>query len=398
MDDAKLRAWWAHRQSLDGGLEKATPAAILEKCGWARSVGGSGPYLTLFSRAGVSREAADRAVAALEIHELPSARGCTYVLPAADFALGLKVGEAFAGADMNVARKLGVTDKEIDRLCDAVRKALDKGPLEPEQIRESTGGAARHLGEAGKKKGMITTLPVALGRLQVSGDIRRIPLNGRLDNQRYRYTLWKPGPLAKWRLSADETYIELARRYFTWIGPATLAEFQWFSGLGVKAAKAAVEPLELAAIADGDPRLLAPADRDDLLSFKTPKEPRYALVSGIDSILLLRRNIVTLLDRSDLNRRIPGEGGTVESGTIADLPSNAILDRGRVVGLWEYDTATSAIAWMSFVKPNKALEQAVARTEEFVRTQLGDARSFSLDSPKSRAPRVEALRQAARLQ
>jgi hypothetical protein len=33
--------------------------------------------------------------------------------------------------------------------------------------------------------------------------------------------------------------------------------------------------------------------------------------------------------------------------------------------------------------------------EEFVRSQLGDARSFSLDSPKSRAPRVEALRKAA---
>ena len=77
---------------------------------------------------------------------------------------------------------------------------------------------------------------------------------------------------------------------------------------------------------------------------------------------------------------------------ITDLPSHVILDRGRIVGLWEYDTATGSIAWMSFVKKAKSLQDAVARTEQYVREQLGDARSFSLDSPKSRVPRIEALR------
>jgi len=41
-----------------------------------------------------------------------------------------------------------------------------------------------------------------------------------------------------------------------------------------------------------------------------------------------------------------------------------------------------------------ALDRAVAETQAYVRDQLGDARSFSLDSPKSRAPRIAALRQA----
>lgn len=51
---------------------------------------------------------------------------------------------------------------------------------------------------------------------------------------------------------------------------------------------------------------------------------------------------------------------------------------------------------MSFVPRNKALDEAVAQTEQFIRTELGDARSFSLDSPKSRTPRIEALRKAAK--
>src|SRR4029077_13153055 len=118
---------------------------VLEQSGWARSVGGVSPYLTLFSRAGIGREAADKAVADLQIHELPSARGCTYVVPASDFALGLKVGEAFGGAEMKTAYKLGVTDKEVDKLCDAVLKALAQGPLAPDEIREATGNASRNL-------------------------------------------------------------------------------------------------------------------------------------------------------------------------------------------------------------------------------------------------------------
>jgi hypothetical protein len=57
--DAVLCAWWAHRQGLDGSLAGATAAEVFARTGWARSVGGASPYLTLFSRAGIRREDAD---------------------------------------------------------------------------------------------------------------------------------------------------------------------------------------------------------------------------------------------------------------------------------------------------------------------------------------------------
>src|SRR5215471_5746452 len=91
-----------------GALMGRSPAEILERTGWARSVGGAAPYLTLFARGGISRETADAVVEKLEIHELPAARNCTYVLPATDFALGLTVGAGLAGAEMKVALKLRV--------------------------------------------------------------------------------------------------------------------------------------------------------------------------------------------------------------------------------------------------------------------------------------------------
>jgi hypothetical protein len=395
MDAARLRAWWWQRQGLDGTLEGATAAEVLARSGWARSVAGASPYLSLFSRAGIGRAAADGAVAGLKIQELPGARGCTYVVPAADFALALAAGAAFGDGDMAQARKLGVTDKEIDTLCDRAMKALAKGPLDPDQLREEVGPAVRSLGDGGKKKGLTTTLPLALGRLQRTGEIRRIPTNGRLDQQRYRYARWVPNPLAGFRLSPGEVHVELARRYFAWIGVARVKDFQWFSALGVKASQAALEPLGLVPIEPGSDLLARPEDADAVGRMKVPAKPRYALVGSIDSLSLLRRDLPSLLEPADAARSVVADTRRCTLGGIADLPSHAILDRGRLVGLWEYDLERACIAWWPFVKKDRALEAAVARTEAFVRDELGDARAFSLDSPKSRALRIAALRDAS---
>jgi hypothetical protein len=221
--------------------------------------------------------------------------------------------------------------------------------------------------------------------LQTSGHIHRVPLNGRLDQQRYRYQLWHPNPLTGFKLSTEEAYVELARRFFHWIGAATVAEFQEFAGLGVKAAKDTVAPLHLEPLAAGDSRMIQPPDRADFDAFKVPSKPCYALVGSIDSMFQTRREISSLLDPADAARPTFAHGPK-------GLGSHAILDRGRIIGLWEYDPEQSSIAWTAFIKPDKQLKEVIAKTEAYVRDQLGDARSFSLDNPKSRAPRIAALR------
>lgn len=393
MDAKKLSAWWFHRQGLDGRLGNESASGVLSETGWARSVGGVGPYLTLFARGSISREAADAAVARLEIHELPAARGCTYVVPERDFSLALKAASAFGDGEFKTAYKLGVTDREIAKLCEAVLKALGKGPLDPDEIRQASGNASRSLGEEGKKKGLTTTLPLALGKLQVTGEIRRVPVNGRLDQQRYRYCLWKPNPLEGFTMDAEEVRVELARRYFQWIGPATISEFQWFSALGAKAARAALEPLKLELLVKDGPLLIPPSDRERLEAFKVPKQPQYAFVASVDGVSLLKRNTKDLIDPEYLKNPLFRHKAHAGAGLV-DLPSHGIFDRGRLVGLWEYDTETGSIAWASFIPKNKDLVSAVGEMEQFVTNQLGDARSFSLDSPKSRKPRLEALQKS----
>jgi hypothetical protein len=380
VNEAGLRAWWSHRQGLDGRLAGKAAHEVLGETGWARSVGGSNPYLTLFARAGIGREAVDRAVSALEIHELPSARGCTYVLPASDFALGLRVAQEFEGGERTVALKLGATGAEIDKLSGALVKALAKGPLDTDELRQAVGGAIRNFGPEGTKKGLATTLPVSLGELQAAGEVRRVPINGRLDQQRYRYALWRPNPMARSKLSREEAFTELARRYFHWTGPATLAGFQEFAALGVKAAKEATAALRLVPVGEDGDRFMLPEDREAFEKFQAPRNPQYALVSALDGISLLRGDWKDLLAPEDAGRSVSRE--------------HAIVDRGRLVGLWLYDPSAESIAWMSFVPQNRALKDAVKRTEDYVRAELGDVKLGGPDSPKSRMPAIEALRKA----
>jgi len=393
---AKLRAWWHHRQALDGSLEGASAADVLASTGWARSVGGSAPYLGLFARARLDREAIDEAVADLRVHELPSARGCTYVLPRQDYSVGLTVGAGVPEADLISAQKyLGVSGGEIDRLCDLVIAALDGAtePLDPNKIKKAVGDAARGLGEEGKKRGQSSTLPIALGLLQGQGRIYRVPVNGRLDQQRFGYVRWSPSPREDEPLNLDTAFRELAARFFTWAGPASMRHFRWFSGLTTADAKNAVAKLDLAPVGDTD--LLLPPDLlGEFEAFAVPRRSSYALVGWIDGIHMLHRDLGRLLEPEDAKRPAPGDKRGKALGDGADPPCPIIVDRGRVVGLWEYDPDAGAIAYQSFTTPDAALRAAVAQTETCIREQLGDARGSSLDSPASRAPRIAALRAA----
>ncbi|MFI9783579.1 DNA glycosylase AlkZ-like family protein [Kitasatospora sp. NPDC051984] len=388
---AKLRAWWAHRQWLDGGLHQgASPAQVLAATGWARSVGGAAPYLGLFARAGLGRAAVDAALAAAEVQELPAARGCTYVLPAEDFALGLAAGAGVAESEIAAAvRHLGVTRDEVEQLCLTVSELLsDTEPLGPQQIRTLAGPAARPLGETGRKRGVSTTLPLALGLLQSRGMIRRVPVNGRLDQQRYGYL--------RWDQAVHGEAADLARRYFSWAAPASVRHFRWFSGFNAATAKAALAPLHLVEL-PGSEMLLMPAElADEFHEFTVPEQPAYALVASIDGLHLLHRDLPRLIDERDANRHAPASRTGRSFGSEADPSTHLVVDRGRIVGFWEYDPEQRELVHQLFVPMDAALRATIDAVETFVREELGDARSFGLDSPKSRAPKLAALRTASR--
>lgn len=387
----RLRAWSWHRQGLDGSLAGCTAEQVLARAGWARSVGGANPYLTLFARAGIRRARVDADVAAHRVLELPTARGCTYVLGRNDFAWALQLGRSAAEAGFRVIERLGVERAEIALLEEQVLHVLTEAavPLDPWQLKEELGESVRNLGEDGKKKGAATTLPTALGLLQADGRIRRVPAAGRLDQQRYAYEPWG---LPATGLSDDEVRAELIRRYLGWTGGATFKQSQWFTGFTVaqsRAAFAAAGAVEVptAMTAAGDSLWMLPDDVERLAAFEEPSGQQIQLLAGTDSLVLLRRNAAELLTEEDRDRKALGS-----LGLQADLPDHPIFDRGRIIGLWQYDPGQERIAAWVFGEPTPAVAARIAEVEAWIKEDLGDFRAFSLDSPASRQKRIDALR------
>jgi hypothetical protein len=327
-----------------------------------------------------------------EFQEIPAARGCTYLVPAGDWRVALSAGGAQAShAARRTARNhLGVDDLEIEDLGEAVLLVLHDGPKSSAEIRAELGERVRNLGEAGRKQGQTTTLPLATGKLQAEGRIRRITKNGRIDTERYLYAIWTDSPLKAGPLEGREAEAALAERYWSWVGVASMAEFRTFSGLAAAAAKAAVAELDLQPVEED--RLVRSADRAALDSFAIPSEPRYAFLGNLDSLLHLRRSTASILSTEDADRVRLQAPELLRTGVLAECDVHVIVDRGQVVGFWDYDPeAQDLVDW--FWEPPNAEYRAVRDSHAtWVRQELEDFRADSLDSPKSRRPRLQLLR------
>lgn len=396
LDAQLLRAWSWHRQGLDGSLASRGAAEVLDRVGWARSIGGANIYLTLFSRAGMLRAEVDAAAAAREIHELPTARGCTYVLPATDYAWGLQLGHASAEASVKVLERLGVQRAEIEALAQDILQVLLEArgtageALDPQGLKKVLGDKVRNMGEEGKKKGASTTLPAALGLLQADGRIRRVPVNGRLDQQRYSYVAWELEGSGE---DDEAVRARMLERFLSWTGGATLGQVRWFTAFTVAQSKKALEATGAVEVptAAGEVLWMLPDDVNELAGFNAPETEDIQLLSGSDSLVLLRRNSADLFDETGA-AAVEGMSG---SALAADLSDHPILDRGRIIGLWQYDPENTRIAWWTFDPASAAVLSRIAQVEHWITADLGDFRSFSLDSPKSRAKniaRLDALR------
>jgi hypothetical protein len=117
---------------------------------------------------------------------------------------------------------------------------------------------------------------------------------------------------------------ELARRYFSGHGPATLRDFTWWSGLAAADARAALElakPELQQEVVNGQTYWLARAE---------PPQPRRApevfLLPGFDEYLLGYADRSAALDPAYAARVVPGTNGVFFPTLVID---------GRVAGTWK---------------------------------------------------------------
>lgn len=384
LDISEARQLWASDQQLAGSDRPRTIPG-----GWMRSLGGVDPYLALHARCGVGREEVDAALARGEVSVVPGVRGCIWLVPREDHSLCLRVSAAQARKrTLRELEQLGVPEAQLQALGEQVLQALEGGALSPAELRAALPeGAVLSLGAPGKKKGHNTTLPAAIRLLEWDGRVVRN--QAVLDTERYLWGLPTDAPLERGvsPLEEAEQARELAQRFFSWCGPASLEEFVTWSGLGKRVARAALQALDLVELEVQGETRHAPAE----LLEGSPTG--WSLLPAQDNLLSLRANpsLVSRPEFHDLQVHAMGRGRTVPLREARWMFHRCVFHEGELVGLWDWDEDSGELLVGGLGEPIEPEAPGLAE----LCAGLKVLRANAIDGEKSRRKRWDRVRQLA---
>lgn len=194
-----------------------------------------------------------------------------------------------------------------------------------------------------------------LGRAEAEGLICSGPRRGK----QFTYTLLDDIARPSKSLAREEAVAELARRYFTSHGPATVQDFVWWSGLTTAETTAGLKLIQSALVQeviDGKTYWLAPSAVDAPLA----SPPAY-LLPAYDEYTVAYRDRSAVLDPAYAEQT----GNGIFSPTV-------VVD-GRVVGTWSRAFQKNAVTITTnlFETLSAAQAQAVEDAQARYRAFLG---------------------------
>jgi hypothetical protein len=245
-------------------------------------------------------------------------------------------------------RQQEVTDRVYARARDTLEQALAGRRL-----------TRKALGEALTRAG-ITVTPLRLGMILLRAELDLVVMSGGLEGKQQTYALVDERVPRQRRWPRDQALAELARRYFTSRGPATLKDFGWWSGLTIADGKRAVDmlagELELVTV-DDRKHWHAPATRAARLP-----SPRVHLLQAYDEYVIA-------YSESRALGYAPGLRWSPASAEGRSFPNAVALD-GLVVGQWRRAGPPGSIETLlpaPLRGPGKAaLDEELARYRRFL--------------------------------
>ena len=400
VDLSRARAFWFHRQGLaaplGGPIDKVVAAT-----GWLRTLGGVDVYLAARARApGLRRAELDAAVGDGRLRVSMAVRGCIYLVPVDEVpTLLAEVAPEWRKKSERDVAKAGASWKVVETTAAAVLEVLAGTSLSTDAIRRAL-PSIKSFGEAGKKVGLSSPLPLALRLLELDRRIERMPEGGRLDTERYVWRAPKrPVPPAASDPQARRARI--ASAFFTHAGPARLEDLQAWTCWSQRDTRAALEGLDLAPVTVtgvGE----AFVHRRDLDALAAPAaRGAIALLSFEDNYLTFHGGPGLVTDPAHHDLRVAqwGAGGPGRLGDVRHVAHRTIVIDGIVAGMWEVDPRSGGAVWKALAPLPKPLADRVAATVDetarFLMAELGHARSFSLDTMEEVQSRADAIRAGA---
>lgn len=324
----------------------SSPAEVVRRFGAVQAQDYPGALWGIAQRAEAATEAdVERAIAAREIVRSWPMRGTLHLVAAEDLRWMLRelvprVMRGMAGRQ----RELGLDGKTFVKAGRVLEPALRGGRqlTRAELYQVMSRGRVSPEGQRGTH---------ILGFLAMQGLLCFGPRRGKqptfvlLDE-------WLPRAA---EIDRDEAFARLARRYFTSHGPATLADFSWWSGLPLGESRAAI-----AGAGDG----LIEVDIDGAPHLSGPVSPGRAkstahLLPPYDEYTVAYRDRSAVLD--------PAHAAATRGGIFAPV----VLVDGRVAGTWGRRVGKGAIGLSAqlLMRPSPAtrrlLDAAAKRYGEF---------------------------------
>jgi hypothetical protein len=394
---AQARALWWHKQAL-AGTDRRPLAALIGDSGWLRTLGGADAYLAARARRpGMRRAELDAAIAAGELGVRPAVRGCIYLVPASVVPdlLALNAENWRSQTEKELAR-IGKTMKIVEAVTPGVLAALTE-PMTTDAIRKAFRGDIPSFGDAGKKVGLSSPLPLALRLLELAGKIERTLDGGRLDTERY---LWRKtaGKLPAPAPDHDARLARVVDAFLGFAGPATLAQLSAWSGHPQRELKTAIARLDAAEV-EVEAMGAAYIRRADLAA--RPPPPRGTALLALEDNYLNNHGVAVVTDPRHHAFEVDLWGGTGKPaplGKANHMLSRSIVIDGLIAGFWEVDPRRAGAVWHTFAPAPaplaRALDELTAATARFLLDELGHARVFTLDTMddvQARADRIAQL-------
>ncbi|MDY7231570.1 DNA glycosylase AlkZ-like family protein [Hyalangium rubrum] len=400
----RARGHWHRRQGLaepgKGSLEE-----IVASTSWPRTLGGVDVYLAVRARLpSLRRQDLDEAVAQSRLQVIPAVRGCIYLVPRAQVPLVLRFAEDQSRKRIEKEmEKVGVPQKELADVGEAVIKALRKGPLTTDALRKALPeGVVRSLGEKGKKVGISSTLPPALRHLEFEGKVERTLDTGRLDTERYHWRLPAKNPFTGAKVPSDvaERNARLAEIFLRQTGPVAVASFAAWSGLSQRDARAAMERLPVVpVVVEGyDDEAFVLEQDVAVLKEAVPAATSISLLSFEDNYLTFHGGPGLLTELKHHGVKVTKWGNTKGTtlGDVKHVSARTLFDGDKLVGFWEFDPSSGTVAFSTFdplpPKRKRAVQEQAQSVATFLKDDVGHARSFSLDTMEAVQERADLIK------
>jgi Winged helix DNA-binding domain len=206
------------------------------------------------------------------------------------------------------------------------------------------------LGHALGKAKIQVTNPQRLAAIMMRAELDGVICSGARRGNQFTYALFEERVVGPAALERDAALFELARRYFTTRGPATIDDFAWWSGLSKADAKrgvdAAASQLEHASIA-GRSYWSAAAYRMRTSSVQAHLLPNYD------------EYFIGLKDRSAFVARLRASGVKARAD---GLSGHVLIIDGQIVGGWKrtLSRGTAVIELRLLIRLREAERRAVA--------------------------------------